>query len=249
MTGEKNAAPNNNSLRGFEVVDAIKAELEAACPSQVSCADILAIAARDAVVQVNGPSWNVRLGRRDSLSANGSLANTALPSPTESLAAIIAKFGALGLSELDVASLSGGHTIGRARCSLIASRLYNFSGSGQADPTMDTSYLQLLQSFCGPSSTASSSSALVNLDVTTADTFDNKYYKNLRASKGLLASDQVLSSTPGATTIAYVNTFAANQKAFFSAFAASMIKMGNISPLTSQDNSQIRTNCHFVNAY
>ena len=51
------------------------------------------------------------------------------------------------------------------------------------------------------------------------------------------------------TTIAYVNTFAANQKAFFSAFAASMIKMGNISPLTSQDNSQIRTNCHFVNTY
>ena len=45
------------------------------------------------------------------------------------------------------------------------------------------------------------------------------------------------------------NNFAAHQKAFFSAFVASMIKMGNISPLTSQDNSQIRTNCHFVNAY
>ena len=109
------------------------------------------------------------------------------------------------------------------------------------DPTMDTSYLQLLQSFCGPSSTASSSSALVNLDVSTADTFDNKYYKNLRASKGLLAWCHHY--------YICLNTFAANQKAFFSAFAASMIKMGNISPLTSQDNSQIRTNCHFVNTY
>ena len=96
-----------------------------------------------------------------------------------------------------MASLSGGHTIGWARCSVIASRLYNVSNSGQADPTMGTSYLHLLQSICGPSSTTSSSSALVNLDVSTADTFDNKYYKNLRASKGLLASGQVLLSTPG----------------------------------------------------
>ena len=58
-TGEKNARPNRNSLRGFEVVDTIKSQLESACPGVVSCADILAIAARDAVVQVNGPSWNV----------------------------------------------------------------------------------------------------------------------------------------------------------------------------------------------
>ena len=36
----------------------------------------------------------------------------------------------VGLSELDVASLSDGHTIGRARCSVIASRLYNFSNWG-----------------------------------------------------------------------------------------------------------------------
>ena len=245
-TGEKNARPNRNSLDGFDVVDAIKSRLEDACPGIVSCADILAIAARDAVVQVHGPSWDVKLGRRDSLSASTSAANTMLPGPFESLDAIIAKFAAVGLSQQDVASLSGAHTLGRARCALVAPRLYNFNGTGQPDPTLSTSYLEVLRAFCGPPSTASTSRVLANLDLSTPDVFDNKYYQNLKASNGLLVSDQVLFSTPGAATVGLVNAFAANERAFFVAFARSMVKMGDISPLLAP-NGQIRTNCHVVN--
>lgn len=50
--GEKNAGPNRNSVKGFDIIDNIKADVERMCPSTVSCADILTLAAREAVIAV-----------------------------------------------------------------------------------------------------------------------------------------------------------------------------------------------------
>ncbi|CAN6202441.1 unnamed protein product [Urochloa humidicola] len=93
-----------------------------------------------------------------------------------------------------------------------------------------------------------SSGALENLDQVTPKVFDNKYYGNLLHGRGQPPSDQVMLPDPAAaaTTAPIVRRFAGNQNDFFRNFAASMIKMGNISPLRG-NNGQIRKHCRRVN--
>lgn len=243
LRSEKDAAPNTNSARGFNVVDNIKTAVENVCPGVVSCADILALAAESSVSLAGGPSWNVLLGRRDSRTANQAGANTSIPSPFEGLSNITAKFSAVGLSTTDLVALSGAHTFGRAQCRVFSNRLYNFSGTGNPDPSLNTTYLATLRQNCPQNG---SGTTLNNLDLTTPNAFDNNYFSNLQNNEGLLQSDQELFSTTGSATISIVNTFSSNQNAFFQSFAQSMINMGNISPLTGT-NGEIRSDCKKVN--
>ncbi|GLT86334.1 hypothetical protein SLE2022_044790 [Rubroshorea leprosula] len=240
--GEKNALPNRNSARGYEVIDNIKADVERACPSTVSCVDILTLAAREAVVMVGGPYWPVALGRRDGLTASQQAANEQLPSPIEPLDNITAKFTSRGLDLKDVVVLSGAHTIGYAQCFTFKRRLFDFKGSGKPDPTLDVSALTNLQGLCP--NTDSSNTILAPLDTLSVYKFDNLYYTNLVNNVGLLESDQALMADP--RTSAMVTSYSTNPYLFSNDFAASMMKLGSLGILTG-DKGQIGKKCGSVN--
>ncbi|KAL6568779.1 NAD(+) salvage pathway protein [Orobanche hederae] len=233
FTGEKGAGPNANSLRGFDVIDNIKTLVETACPTTVSCADILAVASRDAVVALNGPSWTVALGRRDSTTANTSAANSDLPAPTLNLTALITSFSNKGFNANELVALSGSHTIGQARCTTFRTRLYN-------EANINATFASSLQGSCP---TAGSDNNLSPLDSSPA-AFNNDYFRDLVSLRGLLHSDQQLFSN--GSTDAQVRTYSANPATFSRDFGRAMVKMSNLSPLTGS-NGQIRTNCRRTN--
>ncbi|PQQ12286.1 cationic peroxidase 1-like [Prunus yedoensis var. nudiflora] len=234
LTGEKTAGPNANSLRGFDVIDNIKTQLESLCPKVVSCADILTVAARDSIVALGGPTYTVPLGRRDATTASLSAANSNLPGPQLNLAALISAFSNKGFTAKEMVALSGSHTIGQARCTTFRNRLYN-------EANINASFATSLKSQC-PSS--GGDDKLSPLDVTSPTSFDNAYFRNLVSQKGLLHSDQQLYS--GGSTNTIVDAYISNTGTFRADFANAMKKMGNLSPLTGT-NGQIRTNCRKVN--
>ncbi|XP_025827229.1 cationic peroxidase 1-like [Panicum hallii] len=234
FTGEKSAVPNNNSLRGFDVIDSIKAQIEGICPQVVSCADILAVAARDSVVALGGPTWVVNLGRRDSMTASLDTANNDIPAPTLDLSDLTKLFSNKGLGTTDMIALSGGHTIGQARCVNFRDRIYS-------ETNIDTSLVTSLKSNC-PKKTGDNN--ISPLDASTPYVFDNFYYKNLLNKKGVLHSDQQLFN--GGSADSQTTTYSSNMAKFFTDFSAAMVKMSNISPLTGS-SGQIRKNCRKVN--
>ncbi|KAK1365092.1 Peroxidase [Heracleum sosnowskyi] len=236
FTGEKRAAPNVNSARGFEVVDSIKSAVENVCPGVVSCADILALTARDSVKILGGPNWDVKLGRRDARTASQGAANNSIPAPTANLNTLNSRFNALGLSTQDLVALSGAHTIGQARCTTFRGRIYN-------ENNLDGSFAQTTQSNC-PSTNGTGDDNLTPLDLQSPTSFDNNYFSNLVNKKGLLHSDQELFN--GGSTDSIVSTYSSNPSKFASDFAAAMIRMGDISPLTGS-NGEIRMNCRMIN--
>ncbi|OIV94660.1 hypothetical protein TanjilG_25884 [Lupinus angustifolius] len=248
MQSEKEAGPNLNSLRGFEVIDKIKYLLEEECPVTVSCADILAMAARDAVELRGGPGWDVWLGRKDSLMSSFSGANQFIPAPNSSLEVLIDNFKQHGLEIEDMVALSGSHTIGRARCLSFRQRIYEPKQEyhyGYDRYKRYTTFRRILQSICPVSGR---DNKFAPLDFETPKRFDNHYFINILEGKGLLGSDNVLTSQDFDGTITkQVWAYASNQKVFFASFAKSMIKMGNINVLTGNEG-EIRRNCRFVNA-
>ncbi|XP_052177147.1 peroxidase 3-like [Diospyros lotus] len=239
---EKTATPNL-TLRGFDFIDTVKSLLEAECPGTVSCADIVALVARDSIVTIGGPTWKVPTGRRDGSISSAQEALNNIPPPFFNLTQLKSNFASKGLDVKDLVLLSGAHTVGIAHCPSFSNRLYNFTGHGDEDPSLDSKYAANLKA--RKCKTPTDNTTIVEMDPGSFRTFDLSYYRLLLKRRGLFQSDAAL--TTSSTTAEYINELLQGSLNFFSEFASSMQKMGSIEVKTGSDG-EIRKKCAVVNS-
>ncbi|CAN4105228.1 unnamed protein product [Withania somnifera] len=216
--------PPNISLHAFYVIDVIKKQIEDLCPGVVSCADIVALAARDAVALKR---WkNIQSHR-----------NATITFPTFNMSQLHQNFARRGLSLDDLVALSGGHTLGFSHCSSFQNRIHKFDNTHNVDPTLQASFATSLQNVCPMHNKIRNAGATMD---STTTLFDNTYYKLLMNGKGLFSSDEALLTN--SRTKRLVSKYASSQDDFFKAFANSMIRMSSI----NGNGQEVRLDCKFV---
>ncbi|KAL6597916.1 hypothetical protein ACP70R_046721 [Stipagrostis hirtigluma subsp. patula] len=232
---EKLGVPNKGTLRGLEVIDAAKGAVEEACPGTVSCADIVAFAARDASYLLSGRrvDFEMPAGRLDGRHSNGTEALDFLPPPFADLSALAGSFAAKGLTVEDMVVLSGAHSVGRAHCASFAQDRLD------APSDIDPPFARWLRRRCRSDSTT------VRQDVVTAAALDSQYYTNVLRHKVLLGSDAALLSSP--ETASMVRDFANDDGQWERKFEKAMVKMAGIDVKAGADG-EIRQSCRLVNS-
>ncbi|XP_020232367.1 peroxidase 3 [Cajanus cajan] len=238
---EKDSIPNL-TLRGFDFIEGIKSLVEAECPGVVSCADVLALSARDSIHAIGGPYWNVPTGRRDGLISRATDPLVSLPAPFHNLTTLLSRFANVGLDVNDLVLLNGAHTIGIAHCSTIANRLYNFTGKGDTDPNLDSEYAKNLKTL--KCKNINDKTTLIELDPGSRDTFDLGFYKQVVKRRGLFQSDAALLDS--SITRSIIAKQLQSTQGFFVEFAKSIEKMGRINVKIGTEG-EIRKHCARVN--
>ena len=120
--------------------------------------------------------------------------------------------------------------------------MYNFTGRGDTDPSLDKNYIAALKVKCKPGDTTTT---IVEMDPGSFKTFDEDYYTLVSKRRGLFQSDAAL--LDDTETKAYVLSQATTHgSTFLKDFAVSMVNMGNIGVLTGSAG-EIRKQCAFIN--
>ncbi|KAM0900897.1 hypothetical protein ACQ4PT_020360 [Festuca glaucescens] len=235
-SSERVAIPNQ-TLRGFNIVNRIKTVLESACPGVVSCADALALMARDSVVFLGGSSYDVPLGRRDGLQSNAWEVN--LPAPFAPLDDVLAAFAAKGFSAEETVVLLGGHTVGATHCAAFRYRLKNAD-----DGTMDENLRRDMTAACGVGDVAPEDDPTEFLDPGTPFVVDNACFGQMVGNRSLLQVDQ--EAATHAVTAGHVAYYAASPDAFLQRFSEVMAKLATVDVLEG-DAGEVRKVCSAYN--
>nr|CAB3472944.1 unnamed protein product [Digitaria exilis] len=245
----------NIGLRGFDVIDAIKAKLESACcPNTVSCADILAFAARDAsrYLSKGGVDYAVPSGRLDGVVSSATDAANSLPGSTFNVAELIAKFAGKGFTPEELVILSGAHSIGEAHCSSFHDRL--LAPSSQINPDFRD---DVLAKDCGAGGDPTVENNIRDMNAASLGSLasyavparggaylDNSYYVNNLNNLVLFRSDWELVGSNA--TLRHVREYADNGTLWNLDFAAALVKLSKLS-MPPGSTGEIRKTCRATN--
>jgi peroxidase len=242
-SSERKARPNL-SVGGYELIDAVKTELEQKCAGVVSCADIIALVTRDLVFLASGfkARYEIPMGRFDSFVSLSSTVD--LPGPTMSVSQTADMFDKRNLSVDDMVLLLGGHTIGVTHCSFFKDRLYNFQNTNKPDPSMDPKLAQELRGKCPDKSTFDGT---VNLDQDffSSNVVDGSFYRQIQSSRGILQIDQQI-ATDEKTSEIVRGLAKGNGDEFFVRFGQAMARLGSVR-VKDKNNGEIRKSCRSCN--
>ncbi|CAD6261397.1 unnamed protein product [Miscanthus lutarioriparius] len=229
---ERDAGPNQ-SVRGMGAVEAIKQRVEKACPGTVSCADILALAARD------------------SLSFYHDVVTGSIPPPNATYAMTLAAFARRGqFTERETVALLGAHSIGKVRCRFFADRIYDFAGTGAPEDSIDPDMVGEMRAVCdggggGGDGDGDDGAAPMEMGYYRQGRevgFGAHYYAKLLEGRGILRADQQLTA---GSTVRWVRVYASEargEEVFREDFAHAMVKLSALAPLTGSAG-QVRISC------
>ncbi|PIN25897.1 Peroxidase [Handroanthus impetiginosus] len=204
---EKTVGPNR-LLRGYEVIDDAKKQLETVW--RVPWSRL-----------AGGPGWAVPTERRDG--------RVSLVSDTLNL---------LGFTDsIDVQK----QKFQAKACQSFRYKLYNFTSSGGADPSINPAFLVTLQSLCPTDGD-------VGLDNDGENRFNKSFFATLGDGRGILESDQKLWTDELMRTFVqrYLGVRGLLGLTFSVEFGRSMVKMSNIEVKPGSDG-EIRRVCSAVN--
>ncbi|TVU29955.1 hypothetical protein EJB05_21553, partial [Eragrostis curvula] len=260
---EKNAK-NNIGLAGFDVIDRIKDKVR---NDNVSCADIVVLAGRDAVAILSGEkiTYSITRGRLDGVRSSKDDADAVLPTSDFDFGKLKSNFDA-GFRKFTVEELvvlSGAHSIGVAHLSSYAKRL---STADTPDFQIDSSYRAALNNATPPALLDQKKDPIVPNNVRDeTDAFqkqanydpaalgvskekqvlDNSYYHNTLENKVLFKSDWVLRTDGEAA--GKLEEYKEKPEEWNKDFAAAMAKLSSLPAQGS--NLEVRRNCRVPNSY
>ncbi|KAL0012291.1 hypothetical protein SO802_007399 [Lithocarpus litseifolius] len=225
-------------VRKRETIGYIKSILENECPGKVSCADIIALAAKKSVSFSGGPHIQIPLGRKDSTTSSYQQADASLPPQGIKVHELIHTFASKGMNLEEAIAIIGAHTLGVGHCMNIASRLYDPQPHGH----MHYGYEAFLRLKC-PTRVPITNFTFVPNDITPT-IFDNQYYRDVLMGKGLFTIDSSISTDPRTAPI--VRHFAIDQNYFFQVFSSAFVKLSSTNVLT-KGKGEVRRQCNRIN--